>query len=716
MKDEQGINSGFNYYQSDNEDAAVIKAGFLARQYEYGVILEDLVRHPGKGSVQHYLLLGRRGSGKSTLLKRLQVEIDTDEDLSSWYIAINPAEEQANIYRLFDLLEEVAKELECRQLEIDWPDDEDPTVYTRNLFSAIHHALDTAGKKLVLLLDNIDRIFESLGEDTAVLRAYLQNNDDIKIIGGSTRMTEHFWSYDQSFYEFFRVLRLQPLDSEEVRRLLFNWSDKLDAPLLREFVEKKPGQLEAIRILTDGLPRTLQFFVNILLTNNQETGYDYLRLIMDKVTPLYQERLNNLPPAQRKIVLQMAFYWEAAGAGELAKATRMENRIISAQLNQLISKGIADKIETKTKNHLYRLSERFFNLWLIFTQGNARDKRRAKYLTIFLENFYDESELNQMAREHLNAMQQNTVSPDKAILLTKAYSQSSFITSYLRGDLIEATHELSHIATSLKSELPFTTGEMIDQFGEFIKKGAWGKAHELANSIEQEDGLKEYLLGWLFERKDEILKAEDYYAASLKKGNTAAAALLVSLFLKQGKFELAEELAQIGVRLKDPLSIRLLCAAYYEQNKEKEKALYLIKQLVMDDPDSAVLAFLPVIKAWSGDFDGIEEDTMAIVRAKNPWLGRTLLDLAIHHQTGLIQRLFNSEEFGQQLVDQFPHMYFAIPLMITDGSNSIGKLPPELRETIDDFILTRYERRDFYYHGGEAEQYLRRRVQLFNKE
>ena len=54
----------------------------------------------------------------------------------------------------------------------------------------------------------------------------------------------------------------------------------------------------------------MQFFVNILLTQNQETGYDYLRLVMDKVTPLYQERLNSLPPSQRKIVVQMAFVWE----------------------------------------------------------------------------------------------------------------------------------------------------------------------------------------------------------------------------------------------------------------------------------------------------------------------------------------------------------------------------------------------------------------------
>ncbi len=135
-------------------------------------------------------------------------------------------------------------------------------------------------------------------------------------------MTEYFWSYNQPFYEFFRVLQLQPLDSAEVKTLLLNWAEKLQIPKLKQFVEKRPGQLETIRILTDGLPRTLQFFVSILLTHDEETGYDYLQLLMDKVTPLYQERLNYLPPSQRRIVLQMAFSWDAVGAKELAQAAR----------------------------------------------------------------------------------------------------------------------------------------------------------------------------------------------------------------------------------------------------------------------------------------------------------------------------------------------------------------------------------------------------------
>src|SRR5215813_5092315 len=128
----------FSFYQNANADADAVKAGFLARQYEYGVIFDDLTKNPGQRSVQHYLLLGRRGSGKSTLLRRLQAEIDRNEDLAKSYLAINLAEEQANIYRLFDLLEEIVRELESRGVEVGWPEEKDAELYTQKLFSIVH--------------------------------------------------------------------------------------------------------------------------------------------------------------------------------------------------------------------------------------------------------------------------------------------------------------------------------------------------------------------------------------------------------------------------------------------------------------------------------------------------------------------------------------------------------------------------------------------------
>ncbi|MBK8415018.1 MAG: hypothetical protein IPL22_11350 [Bacteroidetes bacterium] len=58
---------------------------------------------------------------------------------------------------------------------------------------------------MILLIDNIDRVFDSIGQtsDAALLRELLMNFKDIRMIGASTVMSEQFWRYDMPFYEFF---------------------------------------------------------------------------------------------------------------------------------------------------------------------------------------------------------------------------------------------------------------------------------------------------------------------------------------------------------------------------------------------------------------------------------------------------------------------------------------------------------------------------------
>lgn len=568
---------GFQLYQSANADSNSIKENFLIRLNEFNIIIDDIKRQPQKGSVQHFLLIGRRGSGKSTLLKRLQIEVESDTDLIQRYITINLAEEQANIYKLYDLLEAIIEELKHHHIDVQsiaWEDDTHQ--YARDLFASIYTALKKADKKLVLLLDNIDRIFENLGEDASLLREYLLNYDDLKIIGGSTKMTEHFWKYNKPFYEFFRVLELKKLSNEEIKTLLINWSHRLEAPELEDFVHNKPGQLETIRLLTDGLPRTLQFFVNILLTRTQETGYEYLRLIMDSVTPLYQERLNSLPPSQRKIVLQMAFLWEAVGTKEIAEATKMDTKVISAQLKQLADKGVTDKIETNTKNNLYRLSERFFNLWLIFTQGSPKEKRRSRCLTIFMENFYDAQEIVKIANEHLQMLETGNPTANKAALITKALAQSRYIDFVMRDMLIDNTLALSDMAEDLRIQLPPTTKQIYKEVNEAVTKKEYSKALRIAGDVEHNDGYRELLQGYVYKIANMNIEAETAFQIAYNKSFNACAFLLAEAYERNNKLNLAEKYYLVAIDLKLPNAVYKLATLYKKQRQiDKAESLYL---------------------------------------------------------------------------------------------------------------------------------------------
>ncbi|HAO08223.1 MAG TPA: hypothetical protein DCQ50_14835 [Chryseobacterium sp.] len=581
-----------NLYQSANSDFESIKRNFIIREAEYTIITNALLNRDSKDPLQHELILGRRGSGKSTLLKRIEIEITENKKLNKKYIPINLAEEQAGIYRLFDLWEQVIEELEHHFSVIEnkknYEDFDEVQDYTRHLYDVIHHTCIKHKKRIVLLLDNFDRIVENFTDDGNLLRETLINYNDVEIIAGSTRMDEHFWRYDMPFYEFFRKHRLEALSREEMLLLLNHWADSLDILELKLFIKNNPGKLENVRILTDGLPRTLQFFIQIVLQNSQTYGYDYLRKIMDHVTPLYQERLNYLPAQLRKIILEMAFIWEACTTRQLVEKTRMESKLISANLKTLVQKGIVDKIETSKKNHLYRISERFFNMWLIFTQGNPEQKRKAKCLSIFLENWYDAHDFKTLANDHISLLKDKKLDYEKALIFSKALSQAKYISIEQRDLILELTETLNDKKTKATLiHLPKKSKEIFKEIIEATEKKDYKKAIEITQSIEnEEDGLKFFFLGELYKDQENYKEAEKYYLKSIEKGFNLALNNLANLYKDQNNYQEAKKYYLLAIEKRDHKALNNLANLYCDQNKFQEAEKYYLLAIKRGDNDA----------------------------------------------------------------------------------------------------------------------------------
>jgi TPR repeat protein/energy-coupling factor transporter ATP-binding protein EcfA2 len=556
-----------NLYQAANTDNESLKRNFVVRTHEFNIIIDDLRQKKGKDPLQHELVLGRRGSGKSTLLKRLQIAIEEDPKLSERYVAVNLAEEQASIYRLSDLWFEVLQELSIKTQNTlhlrafsSFTNNQD---YTRYLYAQIHELLQKNAKKAVLLLDNFDRILENLDDDAHLLREILQNHNDLQIVGGSTRLDEHFWRYDQPFYEFFRRHRLEALTFDEI-------------PQLKEYALQNRGKIEALRILTDGLPRTLQFFIQILLQDHNLYGYDYIKKVMDKATPIYQERLNSLSPAHRKIVLELAFLWEAASTKQLVDKCRMESKALSSFLKQLYSYGIIEKIETSTKNHLYRIAERFFGMWLIVTQGNPDQKRKAKFLTIFLETWYDGHKLQDLASSYLTKLKNQEIGFDKAAVLSKAFSQSKYITTAQRDELISHTLQLPK-SNLQPHDLPETFGVINAKIIALDEAGKYEEALALLDEIEnEEDGIKFFGKGFFNDELKNFEDAEKYYGLAIEKGHIDALHNLALLYDNQGKLEEAEKYYLLAIEKRHIKALHNLALLYYNQGKLEDAERYYL--------------------------------------------------------------------------------------------------------------------------------------------
>lgn len=568
-------------YQSANSDNESLKRNFVIRTHEFSLIIDDLKTKKNNDPLQHELILGRRGSGKSTLLKRLQIEIEEDTDLSKKYIPINLAEEQAGIYRLsdlwFEVLNEINNHLDYQTNLREFSSFENNEAFTRYLYAEIHQILVKNDKKAVLLLDNLDRILENFNEDAHLFREILQNYNDVQIIGGSTRMDEHFWKYDKPFYEFFRRHRLEALSFDEIHLIMGHWSDTMQIPELKDYALQNRGKIEALRILTDGLPRTLQFFIQILLHESNLYGFDYIKNVMNKATPLYQERLNNLTPPQRKIVLELAFIWEAASTKQLVDKCRMESKLISSYLKQLYSFGIVEKIETQTKNHLYRLSERFFTMWLIVTQGNPEQKRKAKFLTIFLETWYNSQEMQSLASGHLAKLKGKNIDLDKALVLTKAFSQSKYISTDLRDELIENTLELSK-NENIVNDLPVKYKTLESKIQKLDHNKDYQKALDLVDEIEnEEDGIKFLFKAYFLSKLANFSEVEKYYLLAIEKGNIKALFHLAFFYHNHvGSFEMAKKYYLLAIEKGDTLATYNIALLYQHQGIYEEAEKYYL--------------------------------------------------------------------------------------------------------------------------------------------
>lgn len=722
-------------FQNANQSYEDIIDNFIVRHREFERIIEDIRSANDGASFQHYIFVGKRGSGKSTLLRRIEAEIVKDIVLSSKYDVVNLGEEQSGIYRLYDLFDKVIRDLNSNGYEIDnidfRPYKDDMKAYTKVLHGQINNALLNRKKKLILLIDNIDRVLSnrSKNDDASLLRELLMNFKEIRIIGGSTIMSEHFWKYDMPFYQFFSIKKLEALSMVEIQQLLNHWSEKKDLPEIKELINKYPGKIQSIRMLTDGMPRTMLLFVDMMINKPKQNGYEYLKSIIDKATPIYQERLGVLSAAQKKVLSELALLWDAASVEELVPKCKMDGKTISALLNQLTESNNVEKIKSNTKNHLYRVEERFFNLWFIMTQGGPQQKFEAKALTDFLENWYEKSELNDFCFELSKSVIKGEVKLDYFEAMSHALLNSDSIASEPKEELYRSMKK-TEIFDINKS---FENGKLCSDFNAKIDKALeeqdYEKALELLIISDISEGKKYYGIGlayqnlkkydlaeknyltssnledncsslynlaFLYEEQGKYIEAEDYYIRAIKNGDKAAITNLGNLYKKQGKSNKAEECYLYAIEMGDFFALNNLALLYYGRNK-KNNLVNLFQQQTEENIEKWIRSnneFASIIYLYLGHMEIFKKLLANLMKEDNIVSHNFLFHLLCHKQINWVINYFNKKH---EAVELYKPLYFAT-LSLSDKQNDLLKMPPEINENVKDIILKVNKIQTIYYH------------------
>lgn len=421
-------------YNQTLKDDEILKQEFVLRQKQFNSIYNDIKTSKMEYAEQHYLILGQRGSGKTTLLHRLRIAINENDKLNKWLIPIVLNEEQYNITELFNLWEEIALYLEQYSTNFSGLSDElaklyETKEYANRAFDILVKAIQKEKKKVVLFIDNLNDLFKKFStQEQRRLREILITCNDIRLIGASSRLWEALYLYNQPFMDFFKTVDLDALSNEDIQlqlRTLAKIHDK--EAIIEKIIKENPERINVLRILTGGVPRNIALLFQIFVDNEMNDSVKDLQAIVEKVTPLYKHRMDDLSTQHQKIVDAVAKFWDACSTAEIAQKTRLESKAVSAQLRMLEKDQFIEKIPTNTKNHLYRIRERFFNIWYLMRMGRANDREKVIWLTKFLDSWCDKDDLKKRLQYVVENTKNNKIDKATSDMLINALMQSKVL-------------------------------------------------------------------------------------------------------------------------------------------------------------------------------------------------------------------------------------------------------------------------------------------------
>jgi len=402
------------HFNPDLQSKEDMKRGFIARQSLLNRMLDDLRRETGQSTPQHKLIVGQRGMGKTSLLRRLRYAVEDDADLSPQWLPLIFPEEQYNIARLSDFwlncldalgdaLEDLGDEAQAERIDAlrdALPKDE--AQRSEATLTLLLEQAQALGKRLILLIDNLDIVLERLTKQDWEIRRILSAEPRLLLIGATSRAIPAAYDYGRAFYDFFRVHELKGLSEQETRDVLRQLSELRGQPQVAKILDDEPGRIHALHSLSGGNPRTVVLLYEVLETGFEGNARHDLERLLDLYTPLYKARFEEFPAQSQQVIDALSIHWDPMLAGELADTLRLNVNTASAQLTRLYEQGMVEKVALfEEKKQGFQIAERFFNIWYLM-RASRRVRRRLVWLVRFLETWFADGELNQHAQTHLN--------------------------------------------------------------------------------------------------------------------------------------------------------------------------------------------------------------------------------------------------------------------------------------------------------------------------
>ncbi len=347
------------------------------------------------GKATHSLLIGNRGMGKSHLMSVLYHRLSRSAVMRDRVVIAYLEEDPYGIADYLDLLRRIIKAIS--RLE------QDPTAKQRLL--AAHQALigtepklristaerillaHLAGRRMLLMVENLNAIFDALGEPgQSRWRDFLQTHDNTMICATAQAIFSDVQHRERPFFGFFHVTYLQKLQYKEARNLLQAMAEEQKNTELTAYIETPEGEakLRAIFELTEGNHRLLVTFYEFFMAEfRSELSKSFLRTI-DQMKPYYEGFLKLLPPQQQKIVQFLVLERTPQQGRVIADNCFLPINALSKQMSELQRLGYVQNTR-QGRDAYYEITEPMLRMCL---ESNENTDGILSIFVDFLGNLY----------------------------------------------------------------------------------------------------------------------------------------------------------------------------------------------------------------------------------------------------------------------------------------------------------------------------------------
>lgn len=280
----------------------------------------------------HTLVIGPHGSGKTHLVAVVLHHVQRDPDTMARLAIARLPEDSFSIASYEDVLFEVIAALGGSAAAANLRARRDGLGLERELTRLLD------GRMLLLVVENLDRVFDTIGVDGQHrLRAFVETEDHTMLLATTPLLFEGVSRRDWPWYGSFIPEQLADLTVAEATALLCHVALERGDQALARFLESPTGQarLRAVEHLAGGSPRLWTAVARSMSVAALDELVPAVESLLDALAPSYQQRLWELPPNEQKLVIELCRGTGLRTVKDLAAATGMTEQVAAASLRRL---------------------------------------------------------------------------------------------------------------------------------------------------------------------------------------------------------------------------------------------------------------------------------------------------------------------------------------------------------------------------------------------